>query len=165
MEYMNLHIIATGGTFEKHYDEITGELVFISSHIPAMMERARVSRSYSFEELSMLDSLDMQEDDRENILKSCHETPADRVVIVHGTDTMQDTAAVLGKAALKKTIVLTGAMIPYEFDHSDAFFNLGFAVSAVQLLPIGVYILMNGQIFEWDKVTKNRRAGVFEAVS
>lgn len=165
MEYMNLHIIATGGTFEKHYDEITGELVFNSSHIPAMMERARVSASYTFEELSMLDSLDMQEGDRENILKSCRETAADRIVIVHGTDTMQDTAAVLGKAALEKTIVLTGAMIPYEFGHSDAFFNLGFAVGSVQLLPSGVYILMNGHIFEWDKVTKNRRAGVFEAVS
>lgn len=113
----------------------------------------------------MLDSLDMQEKDRENILKSCKQAPANRIVIIHGTDTMQDTAAVLGKAALKKTIVLTGAMIPYEFDHSDAFFNLGFAVSAVQLLPSGVYIVMNGQIFEWDKVTKNRRAGVFEAVS
>ncbi|ARQ45145.1 Glutaminase-asparaginase [Oxalobacter formigenes] len=165
MEYMNLHIIATGGTFEKHYDEITGELVFTSSHIPAMMERARVSQSYTFQELTMLDSLDMQDADRENILKSCREIPADRIVIVHGTDTMQDTAAVLGKAALEKTIVLTGAMIPYEFDRSDAFFNLGFAVSAVQLLPTGVYILMNGQIFKWNKVTKNRPIGVFEAVS
>lgn len=161
---MTLHIIATGGTFEKHYDEIRGELVFDSSHIPAMMERARVLLSYTFEELSMLDSLDMQEQDRLNILNSCDETSSNRIVIVHGTDTMQDTAAVLGKAGLKKTIVLTGAMIPYEFDRSDAFFNLGFAVSAVQLLPVGVYILMNGQIFEWDKVTKNRRIGVFEAV-
>ena len=165
MEYMNLHIIATGGTFEKHYDEITGELVFTSSHIPAMMERARVSQSYTFQELTMLDSLDMQDADRENILKSCREIPVNRIVIVHGTDTMQDTAAVLGKAALEKTIVLTGAMIPYEFDLSDAFFNLGFAVSAVQLLPTGVYILMNGRIFKWDKVTKNRPIGVFEAVS
>ncbi len=162
---MNLHLIATGGTFEKHYDEIRGELVFTSSHIPAMMERARVSLPYTFEEVSMLDSLDMQESDRANILTSCRQAPADRIVIVHGTDTMQDTAAVLGKAELKKTIVLTGAMIPYEFDHSDAFFNLGFAASAAQLLPSGVYILMNGHIFKWDKVTKNRRAGVFEAVS
>ena len=112
----------------------------------------------------MLDSLDMQEQDRLNVLDSCDNTSSDRIVIVHGTDTMQDTAAVLGKAGLQKTIVLTGAMIPYEFDRSDAFFNLGFAVSAVQLLPVGVYILMNGQIFEWDKVTKNRRIGVFEAV-
>lgn len=162
---MNLHIIATGGTFEKHYDEIRGELVFTSSHIPAMMERARVSDRYTFEELSMLDSLDMQESDRRNVLKSCQKTASERIVIVHGTDTMQETAAVLGKAALNKTIVLTGAMIPYEFDRSDAFFNLGFAVSAVQLLSAGVYILMNGRIFEWDKVTKNRRLGVFEAVS
>lgn len=162
---MTLHIIATGGTFEKHYDEIRGELVFNSSHIPGMMERARASVPYTFEELSMLDSLDMQERDRLNVLVSCQQTPAARIVIVHGTDTMQDTAAVLGKAALDKTIVLTGAMIPYEFDRSDAFFNLGFAVSAVQLLAAGVYILMNGQIFEWDKVAKNRRLGVFEAVS
>ena len=113
----------------------------------------------------MLDSLDMQEEDRMKVLNSCTQTSSDRIVIVHGTDTMQDTAAVLGKAALEKTIVLTGAMIPYEFDHSDAFFNLGFAVSAVQLLPSGVYILMNGQIFRWDKVTKNRRIGAFEALS
>ena len=161
---MTLHIIATGGTFEKHYDEIRGELVFDSSHIPAMMERARVSLPYTFEELSMLDSLDMQEQDRLNVLNSCDKISSVRIVIVHGTDTMQDTAAVLGKAGLQKTIVLTGAMIPYEFDRSDAFFNLGFAVSAVQLLPVGVYILMNGQVFEWDKVTKNRRIGVFEAV-
>lgn len=162
---MSLHIIATGGTFEKHYDEISGELVFASSHIPAMMERARVSASYTFEEVSMLDSLDMKESDRFHVLESCLNASSDRIVIVHGTDTMQDTAAVLGKACLNKTIVLTGAMIPYEFAHSDAFFNLGFAAGAVQLLPVGVYILMNGQIFKWDKVTKNRRIGVFEAVS
>lgn len=162
---MTLHIIATGGTFEKHYDEIQGELVFTSSHVPSMMERARVSQPYTFEELALLDSLDMQESDREKILGSCKKTSSDRIVIVHGTDTMQDTAAVLGHAELKKTIVLTGAMIPYEFEQSDAFFNLGFAVSAVQLLHAGVYILMNGQIFDWDNVNKNRRIGVFEALS
>lgn len=98
MEYMNLHIIATGGTFEKHYDEITGELVFTSSHIPAMMERARVSQSYTFQELTMLDSLDMQDADRENILKSCREIPADRIVIVHGTDTMPGHGGGTGKS-------------------------------------------------------------------
>ena len=113
----------------------------------------------------MLDSLDMEESDRMKILQTCKGNSSDRIIVVHGTDTMEDTAAVLGKANMGKTIVLTGAMIPYEFDYSDAFFNLGFAVSSVQLLPVGVYVLMNGQFFKWNAVTKNRRIGVFEAVS
>ena len=159
---MTLHIIATGGTFEKHYDEISGRLVFGESHIPSLMKRARVSLPYTFETVCMLDSLDMQESDRLKIREACAMSPAGKIVIVHGTDTMRETAAVLGKAAFQKTIVLTGAMIPCEFDHSDALFNLGLATGAVQLLPNGVYVLMNGRVFDWERVRKNRREGLFE---
>ena len=159
---MTLHIIATGGTFEKHYDEISGQLVFEESHIPFLMKRARVSLPYTFETVCLVDSLDMQESDRLKIREACAISPAEKIVIVHGTDTMKETAAVLGKSALEKTIVLTGAMIPNEFDNSDALFNLGFATGAVQFLPNGVYILMNGQVFDWERVRKNRREGLFE---
>lgn len=159
---MTLHIIATGGTFEKHYDEISGRLVFGETHIPSLMKRARVSLPYTFETVCMLDSLDMQESDRLKIRESCSVSPAKKIVVIHGTDTMSETARVLGNAALQKTIVLTGAMVPYEFDNSDAFFNLGFATGAVQLLPNGVYVLMNGRIFDWNHVRKNRHKGLFE---
>lgn len=159
---MTLHIIATGGTFEKHYDEISGQLGFTESHIPSLMKRARVSIPYTFETVCMLDSLDMQESDREKIREACSISRAKNIVIVHGTDTMQETARALGEASFEKTIVLTGAMIPCEFDNSDAFFNLGFATSAAQLLPAGVYVLMNGRIFGWNRVRKNRQEGRFE---
>ncbi len=159
---MTLHIIATGGTFEKHYDEISGQLIFQESHIPLLLKRARVSVSYTFETVCMLDSLDMQNSDRLRICQSCQNTKAQNIVIIHGTDTMRETATVLGHAALGKTIVLTGAMIPYEFDHSDAFFNFGYAMAVAELLPCGVYIAMNGQIFEWNRVQKNRLEGRFE---
>lgn len=159
---MALHIIATGGTFEKHYDEISGQLVFGDSHIPSLLERARVSVPCTFETVCMLDSLDMQESDRQKILSACADSVSRNIVIVHGTDTMKETAMVLGKAALDKTIVLTGAMVPYEFDCSDAFFNFGFALAAAELLPCGVYISMNGRVFEWNRVRKNRQEGRFE---
>ncbi len=161
---MALHIIATGGTFEKHYDEISGQLIFGESHIPLLLKRARVSAPCTFETVCMLDSLDMQPSDRLRILKSCSDSTAQKIIVVHGTDTMQETAIVLGSAALEKTIVLTGAMIPYEFDNSDAFFNFGFAMAAAEALPCGVYISMNGRIFEWDRVRKNRQEGRFEEV-
>lgn len=159
---MALHIIATGGTFEKHYDEISGQLVFGESHIPSLLKRARVSVPYTFETVCMMDSLDMQESDRQKILAACSDSVSRNIIIVHGTDTMQETAIVLGKAALDKTIVLTGAMVPYEFDRSDAFFNFGFALAAAELLPGGVYISMNGLIFDWNRVRKNRQEGRFE---
>lgn len=159
---MALHIIATGGTFEKHYDEISGQLVFRESHVPSLLERARVSVPYTFETVCMLDSLDMQEQDRQKILEACSDSVSGNIVIVHGTDTMPETAIVLGKAMLDKTIVLTGAMVPCEFDGSDAFFNFGFALAAAELLPRGVYISMNGRIFEWNRVRKNRQEGRFE---
>ena len=159
---MSLHIIATGGTFEKHYDEISGQLVFGDSHVPQLLKRARVSVPCTFETVCMLDSLDMQHSDRLKVLQACSDCASQKIVIVHGTDTMPETAKVLGHAALGKTIVLTGAMIPYEFDDSDAFFNFGFAVAAAGLLSCGVYLSMNGRVFEWDRVRKNRQEGRFE---
>lgn len=160
---MTLHIIATGGTLDKHYDEIAGVLRFDASHLPAMIARARLTVPVTLEELPLLDSLDMQDIDRRRVLASCEHAAPDAIVIVHGTDTMRETGELLGKANLAKAIVLTGAMIPYAIDGSDALFNLGFACGVAQILPPGVYVAMNGQVFDWDKVRKNRIAGVFES--
>jgi L-asparaginase len=159
---MSLRIIATGGTFDKHYDELTGTLGFADSHLPAALARTRMTVRVELEQLPLLDSLDMMDADRQRVLASCRVAAEPAIVIIHGTDTMRETAGVLGPAALGKTIVLTGAMIPYEIANSDALFNLGFASGVAQVLPPGVYVAMNGQVFAWDKVTKNRAAGVFE---
>lgn len=159
---MTLRIIATGGTIDKHYNEIAGKLDFHDSHLPTMLMQARITVPYTLDVLPLLDSLDMQEADRERIVQACDSPFGDAIVITHGTDTMQETAARLGERALAKTIVLTGAMIPYAVANSDALFNLGFACGVAQALPHGVYIAMNGQVFPWDKVTKNRTAGQFE---
>ncbi len=159
---MSLRIIATGGTFDKHYNELNGTLGFADSHMPAVLARTRMTIPVELEILPLLDSLDMQDADRERVRASCSAAQEKAIVIVHGTDTMQATAAVLGTAALGKTIVFTGAMIPYSISNSDALFKLGFASAAAQLLPPGVYVAMNGQVFAWDNVTKNRAAGVFQ---
>lgn len=159
---MTLRILATGGTFDKHYNELNGVLGFSDSHLPAAIARARITVPVALEQLPLLDSLDMGDADRARILASCAAAPEKAIVIVHGTDTMPATAAVLGAAGLDRTVVLTGAMIPYEIDNSDALFNLGFACAAAQILPAGVYVAMNGQIFAWDNVQKNRAAGVFQ---
>jgi L-asparaginase len=159
---MSLRIIATGGTFDKHYNELNGVLGFSDSHLPAVIARARLTVPVALEVLPLLDSLDMMDVDRERVLASCQASAESRIVIVHGTDTMKETAGVLGAVALGKTIVLTGAMIPYEIANSDALFNLGFATAAAQTLAPGVYVAMNGQVFAWDNVTKNRAAGVFQ---
>ena len=159
---MSLRIIATGGTFDKHYNELNGVLGFSDSHLPAVIARARLTVPVALEVLPLLDSLDMMDADRERVLASCQASAESRIVIVHGTDTMKETAGVLGTEALGKTIVLTGAMIPYEIANSDALFNLGFATAAAQTLAPGVYVAMNGQVFAWDNVTKNRAAGVFQ---
>ena len=159
---MSLRIIATGGTFDKHYNELTGTLGFAESHLPAVLARTRMTIAVELEILPLLDSLDMQDADRERVLTSCTAATEKAIVIVHGTDTMKETAGVLGAASLAKTIVLTGAMIPYAIANSDALFNLGFASAAAQILPAGVYVAMNGQVFAWDNVTKNRSAGVFQ---
>jgi L-asparaginase len=159
---MTLRLIATGGTFDKHYDELSGKLGFAESHLPQVIARTRMTIPVALETLPLLDSLDMQDEDRERVLASCRAASEKAIVIVHGTDTMRETAAVLGAASLGKTIVLTGAMIPYEIANSDALFNLGFACGVAQALPAGVYVAMNGKVFGWDNVTKNRQAGVFE---
>lgn len=159
---MTLRIIATGGTFDKHYDEIKGALVFGTSHLPDALRRARIVQPVSLEALPFLDSLDMQDADRQRILGACQSAIESMLVVIHGTDTMPETAQVLGLANMAKTVVLTGAMIPYEIDGSDALFNLGFACGVAQTLAPGVYVAMNAQVFAWDKVRKNRTAGVFE---
>ena len=160
---MTLRILATGGTFDKHYDEIAGKLTFADSHLPEVIRRARITVPVALELLPALDSLDMHDADRQRILGSCLQADENAIIIVHGTDTMRETAEVLGNAKLAKTIVLMGAMIPYEIANSDAFFNFGFACGVAQMLPHGVYVAMNAQVFTWDKVQKNRVAGVFEA--
>jgi L-asparaginase len=159
---MTLRLIATGGTFDKHYNELTGVLGFSDSHLPDVIKRTRMTVPVALDVLPLLDSLDMQDADRQRVLASCQAAKEQAIVIIHGTDTMPETAAVLGNAQLAQTIVLTGAMIPYEIANSDALFNLGFACGVAQVLPHGVYVAMNGQVFPWDNVTKNRAAGVFQ---
>ena len=160
---MTIRIIATGGTFDKHYDAIAGKLDFAETHLPAVIARARITVPVALDTLPLLDSLDMQDADRQRVLVACRLAPETAIVIIHGTDTMPETAAVLGLAGLDKTIVLTGAMIPYEVAGSDALFNFGFACGVAGTLPSGVYVAMNGQVFAWDRVMKNRAQGRFEA--
>lgn len=160
---MTLRIIATGGTFDKHYNELNGVLGFAESHLPDVIARTRMTIPVALDVVSLLDSLDMGDADRQNVLAACQAADEKAIVIVHGTDTMRETAEVLGAVATDKTIVFTGAMIPYEIANSDALFNFGFACGVAQVLPAGVYVAMNGQVFTWDNVTKNRAAGVFQA--
>lgn len=159
---MTIRILAAGGTFDKHYNEIAGELGFDSSHLPAIVTRARITLPVQITQLPLLDSLDMKDEDRRRILDTCRQANEDQILIIHGTDTMRETAEVLGHASLGKTIVMTGAMIPYEIANSDALFNFGFAFGIAQTLPAGVYVAMNGRIFAWDNVMKNRSAGLFD---
>ena len=158
-------VLVTGGTFDKEYEEKTGRLFFRRTHVPEMLKLGRCRVPVSIERLMMVDSLDMTEAQRREILRACRRSPARRIVVTHGTDTMPETAQVLGAAQLTKTIVLTGAMVPFAFGSSDGMFTLGSALSFVQVLPPGVYIAMNGHCFPWDLVRKNRETGVFEAVS
>jgi L-asparaginase len=159
-----IRIIITGGTFDKHYDEIRGNLTFKDTHLPEILRFVRCSVPIECELNQLIDSLDMQIANRLQVLESCRRAPEEKIVITHGTDTMVETAAVLGTASLEKTVVLTGAMVPYIFNNSDAVFNLGCAITAVQVMPRGVYIAMNGRIFSWDNVRKNRERGVFEGL-
>jgi L-asparaginase len=157
-------IFVTGGTFDKTYDEIHGRLSFGETHLPEMLRLGRSRVEVSVRTLMMIDSLDMTEQDRALIVRHAAECDQSRIVVTHGTDTMVETAAALARGVTGKTIVLTGAMIPYAFGSSDGLFNLGSAVSFAQVLPPGVYIAMNGQHFSWDNVRKNRDTGVFEAL-
>jgi len=161
---MTVRIILTGGTFDKHYDALLGQLTFAQSHIAEILERCRLGAGVIVEPVLMLDSLDMQPEHRERVLASCLGAPESGIVVIHGTDTMQDTAAVLGPAlhGSGKRVVLTGAMVPYEIRNSDALFNLGFAFAAASLAEPGVFVAMNGRLFDWDRARKNREAGVFE---
>jgi L-asparaginase len=157
-----IRILITGGTMDKEYDPLTGELTFSKSHLSNMLNQVRCKIRFVLEEVMLKDSLQMMSEDREEILKKCVECLENKIIVTHGTDTMVETARVLGDNVKGKTVVLVGAMIPYAFGASDALFNLGCAFSAVQALQQGVYITMNGKIFPWDKVRKNRKSGEFE---
>ena len=157
-----IRIFVTGGTFDKTYDEIRGRLSFADTHVPEMLRLGRARVPVSVRTLMMVDSLEMTDADRQVIVVNCAQCDETCIVITHGTDTMVETAAALAQGVTGKTIVLTGAMIPYAFGSSDGLFNLGSALSFVQILPPGVYIAMNGQHFAWDRVRKNRETGVFE---
>ena len=156
-------IFVTGGTFDKEYNELNGELFFKDTHLPEMLHLARSRLDTNVRTLMMIDSLDMIDSDRQIILENCKKTEENKIVITHGTDTMTETAKILAAEIKDKTIVLAGAMIPYKFGgSSDGLFNLGAALAFVQSLPAGVYIVMNGKYFQWDNVRKNKKLGVFE---
>ncbi len=157
-----VRILITGGTIDKEYDPLTGELTFSKSHLSNMLNQVRCKVNFILEEVMLKDSLQMRQEDREEILKKCVHCMENKIIVTHGTDTMVETARVLGGHVTGKTVVLVGAMIPYAFGASDALFNLGCAFAAVQALPQGVYITMNGKIFHWDRVRKNKESGEFE---
>src|SRR5437762_12408581 len=159
---MPIRILVTGGTFDKEYDELTGKLFFKDTHIAEMLRLGRSRVEVTIRTVMMIDSLEMTDADRALIVQNCLQSPEDRIVITHGTDTMTETAAAVARAVSGKTIVLTGAMVPYAFGSSDGLFNLGSALSFVQVLPPGVYLAMNGKCFPANRVRKNRDSGVFE---
>ena len=159
---MPVRILITGGTFDKEYDEITGQLYFKDTHMQEILDLGRSRLDVKIRTLMLIDSLDMTDDDRALILENCKRIDEDQIVITHGTDTMTKTAELLANANIEKTIVLTGAMIPYKFGSSDGLFNFGGALAFAQALPYGVYLAMNGRYFDWDKVIKNKKTGIFE---
>ncbi len=161
---MAIRILVTGGTFDKEYDERTGQLFFKDTHIAEMLRLGRSRVRITIRTVMMIDSLEMTEADRALIVQNCRQSDENRIVITHGTDTMTETAAAIAQAVSGKTVVLTGAMIPYAFGSSDGLFNLGSALSFVQVLPPGVYISMNGKCSPWDRVRKNRERGEFEEI-
>jgi L-asparaginase len=157
-------IIVTGGTFDKQYDAIKGELTFKETHLPAILAQARLTIPVAIEINQLIDSLHMTDEHRQGVLGACRAAPEAAIVVVHGTDTMAQTAAVVGRAGLAKTIVFTGAMVPYSVQGSDALFNLGFALAMAQALEPNAYVAMNGRAFAWDNVRKDREGGRFEAL-
>ena len=159
-----IRILIAGGTIDKEYDPLTGELIFAKSHLSNILNQVRCKARSILEEVMLKDSLEMRSEDREEILKKCVDCIENRIIVTHGTDTMVETGRVLGTNVKGKTIVLVGAMIPYAFGASDALFNLGCAFAAVQALRQGVYITMNGKIFRWDNVIKNKESGEFETL-
>lgn len=162
-----IQVFVTGGTFDKDYNYITGELFFRDTHLPEMLERGRCLLDIDFKTLMMIDSLEMKEEDRAIIAHNCRRSSARQILITHGTDRIVETATYLAQTDIPdKTIVLTGAMIPYAFGtSSDGFFNLGSALAFVQALSPGVYVVMNGRYFHWNNVRKNRKTGNFEEIT
>jgi L-asparaginase len=160
-----IKIIATGGTFDKVYDPISGQLVFNESHLAAIVKQSRIQPQPNIETIMLIDSLDMTELHRQQILAAVRAAAETKIVIIHGTDTMTDTAKTLGQANLTKTIVLTGAMVPADIVNSDAQFNLGFALGCANTLAAGTYVAMNANVHPWNKVRKNKDLGIFEKVS
>ncbi len=161
---MRTRIFITGGTFDKEYNELTGQLYFNDSHLPEMLDLGRNLVPVEIRTLMMVDSLEMNDDDRNLIAEHCRKSAEDKIIITHGTDTMAETARILAEKVSNKTIVITGAMIPYKFGSSDGLFNLGSALAFVQTLPPGVYVVMNGRYFNAGRVRKNKETGVFEEV-
>lgn len=162
---MSIRIFVTGGTFDKEYDEVRGCLEFQDTHVQEMLRLGRCQLEVSIRTLMMVDSLDMSDEDRDLIVDNCKRCDEKQIIVTHGTDTMVETARCIARQINDKTVVLTGAMIPYAFGSSDGLFNLGSALSFVQTLPAGVYIAMNGRFFTADNVRKNREAGMFEPLT
>jgi L-asparaginase len=158
---MKIKIFVTGGTFDKEYNELNGELFFKDTHLTEILSLGRSRVPVEIRTLMMIDSLNMTENDRNNIAQNCIQATEDKIIITHGTDTMVETAKVLAEKVKGKTIVLTGALIPYKFGSSDGLFNLGSALAFAQTLPPGVYVAMNGRYFNWDNVRKNKELGDF----
>jgi L-asparaginase len=161
---MSIRIFVTGGTFDKEYNELNGELFFKETHLLEMLKLGRCKLNFDVRTLMMIDSTTMTDSDRQIIRHNVNNSKEDRILITHGTDTMAETAKVLAQGVKDKTVVLTGAMIPYRFGSSDGLFNLGAALAFVQILPPGVYVSMNGKYFNWDNVRKNRDTGEFEEI-
>jgi len=161
---MTVRIFITGGTFDKEYNEITGQLYFNDTHLHDLLDMGRNKVPVEIRTLMMVDSLEMTDHDRDLIAHQCNQCEEDKIVITHGTDTMSDTAKMLAQKVKDKTIILTGAMIPIKFGSSDGLFNLGSALAFAQTLPAGVYVAMNGRYFTWDNVRKNKQTEMFEEV-
>ena len=162
---MAIRIFITGGTFDKEYNELNGQLYFKDTHMNELLEKGRCRVPVEIRTLMMVDSLEMTEGDRELIAHQCNQCEETQIVVTHGTDTMSETAKVLAEKVKNKTIVLTGAMIPIKFGSSDGLFNLGSAMAFAQSLPSGVYVAMNGRYFNWDNVRKNKETGMFEEIN
>ena len=161
---MAIRIFITGGTFDKEYNEITGQLYFNDTHMHDLLEMGRSKVAVEIRTLMMIDSLEMTDEDRELIAYQCIQCDENKIVITHGTDTMSDTARLLAQKVKDKTVILTGAMIPIKFGSSDGLFNIGSAIAFAQTLAPGVYVAMNGRYFNWDNVRKNKQTGMFEEV-
>jgi L-asparaginase len=159
---MTIALLITGGTLDKDYDELSGQLIFPGSRVAQMLQQARSLLAIRLVTLMQKDSLDMTPVDREVIVRACATSPESQLVITHGTDTLAKTGEALVAARLEKTIVLTGAMRPFALGESDALFNLGVALAMVQTLPKGVYLAMNGRALPVGQMHKNPEKGVFE---